>query len=172
MDQNKRIVLEGEYEKVLEFNDHYYIQSKFDRVCIVPYTVSTDGLLSEIGVLETWNDEEKETSLTLLTGFLSQDDETNLVGANRVFFELTGQNFTDASKWMPLGAVYNSLTSDSPIRIYAVNVTGLEMKESTEPELQKRFKLMDTSRVVQTDDLLFLAAFTRLFNFFYTNSLK
>jgi hypothetical protein len=110
--------------------------------------------------------------LTLLTGYFNQDDQTNLVGANRVFFELTGKNFTDASKWMYLGSVYNSLTSDSPIRIWAVNVTGLEMKESSEPELQKRFKLMDTSLVVQTDDLLFLGAFTRLFNFFYTNSIK
>ena len=71
---------------------------------------------------------------------------------------------------MPLGAVFNSLTSDSPIRLYAVDITGLEFKEKViDVETRKMFKLIDSSRVVQTDDLLFLGAFTRLFNFFYTN---
>lgn len=173
MNKDPRVVLDGEFEKVIERDDHYYVQSKFDRVCIVPYSVSSDGLLSDIGVVETWNDEEKQKSLTLVTGYLNQDDETNLVGANRVLYEVTGNNLTDASKWMFLGSVYNSLTSDSPIRIYAVNVTGMDIKEETQkPELQRKFKLMESSKVVQTDDLLFLGAFTRLFNFFYTNSLK
>jgi len=173
MDQNNRIVLDGQFEMVIESNDHYYIKSKYDRACIVPYTVSADGLLSKVGIIETWNDEEKQTSMTLLTGYLSQDDETNLVGANRILFEITGNNIPEASKWMYLGSVYNSLTSDSPIRIYAVNVTNLEMESDVDkPELQKKFKLTDSSFVVQSDDLLFLGAFTRLFNFFYTNSLK
>jgi hypothetical protein len=173
MNNEPRVVLDGEFEKVIERDDHYYVQSKFDRVCIVPYTVSSDGLLSDIGVVETWNEEEKQKSLTLVTGYLNQDDETNLVGANRVLYEITRNNLTDASKWMYLGSVYNSLTSDSPIKIYAVNVSDLDIKEEVQnPDLKKNFKLMESSRVVQSDDLLFLGAFTRLFNFFYTNSLK
>lgn len=173
MNKEPRVVLDGEFEEVIERDDHYYVKSKFDRVCIVPYTVSGDGLLSEIGVVETWNDEEKQKSLTLVTGFLNQDDATNLVGANRVLYEVTGNNSPDASKWMYLGSVYNSLTSDSPIRIYGVNVTDSDLEEEVQnPELKRHFKLMESSRVVQSDDLLFLGAFTRLFNFFYTNSLK
>ena len=173
MDTEKRVVLEGEFEEVLKLNDHYYIRSKFDRVCIVPYTTSDDGLLDQMGVVEVWNEEERETSLTLPSGLLSQDDETNLVGANRILYEITGTNLSNAAKWMPLGAVFNSLTSDSPIRLYAVDITGLEFKENViDVETRKMFKLIDSSRVVQTDDLLFLGAFTRLFNFFYTNSLK
>ena len=173
MDTEKRIVLSGEFEDVLQFNDHYYIRSKFDRVCIVPYTTSDDGLLDKMGIVEVWNEEERETSLTLPTGYLNQDDGTNLVGANRILYEITGTNLTDASRWMPLGAVFNSLTSDSPIRIYAVDITGIEIQEDVmDKEAQNHFKLMDSSRVVQTDDLLFLGAFTRLFNFFYTNSLR
>lgn len=173
MDKEPRVVLDGEFEQVIERSNHYYVKSKFDRVCIVPYTVSSDGLLDKLGVVETWNEEERQKSLTLLSGYLNQDDETNLVGANRVLYEVTGKNLTDAAKWMYLGSVYNSLTSDSPIRIYAVNVTDVEMKEEVQdPELKNNFKLMDSSNVVQSDDLLFLGAFTRLFNFFYTNSLK
>lgn len=173
MDTEKRIVLEGEFEEVLHVNDHYYIRSKFDRVCIVPYTASDDGLLDQMGIVEVWNEEERETSMTLPTGYLSQDDATNLVGANRVLYEITGVNLTNAAKWMYLGAVFNSLTSDSPIRIYAVDITEIEIQDDViDQETKNHFKLVDSSRVIQTDDLLFLGAFTRLFNFFYTNSLR
>ena len=76
---------------------------------------------------------------------------------------------------MYLGSVYNNMTSDSPIKIYAVDITDVEVKtdeEVREKEDRKKFKMMDSSAVLQTDDILFLAAFARLFNFFYVNSLQ
>jgi hypothetical protein len=172
MNKEKKIVLRGDFEDVIEFENHYYIQSKKDRVCVLPYTIN-EGLLDKIGVVEIWNDEEREKSLTLITDYLNADDETNLVGANRVFYSITGVNLTDASRWMYLGSLFNSLNSDSPIRVYCVNVTDIEIKEYVlDVETKKSFKFLDSARVTQTDDLLFLGAFNRLFNFFYTNSLK
>ncbi len=172
MNNDKKIVLSGEFEDVIEFEQHYYVQSKKDRICVLPYTIN-EGLLDKIGVIEIWNDIEREKSLTLLTDYLSKDDETNLVGANRSLYNITGVNITDASRWMYLGSLFNSLTSDSPIRVYCVNVTDIEIKEHVfDLETQRNFKFIESSRVTQTDDLLFLGAFSRLFNFFYTNSLK
>jgi len=172
MIKEKKVVLSNDFQEVIEWNDHYYIKSKFDRVCVLPYTI-VEGLLDKIGVVELWNEEERETTLTLLTDYFSKDDETNLVGANRILYAITGVNITDASRWMYLGSLFNSLSSDSPIKVYAVNVSDIEIKENVlDIETKRNFKFLDSARVTQTDDILFLGAFNRLFNFFYTNSLK
>jgi hypothetical protein len=172
MINQKKVVLSNDYQEIIEWNDHYYIRSKKDRVCVLPYTIN-DGLLDMIGVVEIWNDEERETSLTLMTDYLNKDDETNLVGANRIFYSITGVNITDASRWMYLGSLFNSMTSDSPLKIYGVNVSDIEIEENVlNIETRKNFKFIDSARVTQTDDILFLGAFNRLFNFFYTNSIR
>lgn len=172
MIKEKKVVLSNDFQEVIEWNDHYYIKSKFDRACVLPYTIS-DGLLDKIGVVELWNEEEKETTLTLLTDYFSKDDETNLVGANRILYSITGVNITDASRWMYLGSLFNSLSSDSPIKVYAVNVTDITIEENVlDIETRRNFKFLDSAKVTQTDDILFLGSFNRLFNFFYTNSIK
>jgi hypothetical protein len=173
MINDKKIVLEGLYENVIQHNDHYYITSKKDRVCVLPYTISSDGLLDKIGIVEDWNSEEQKKLLTLLYDYLNTDDETNLVGANRVLFQTLGINFNKAEKWMFLGSVFNNLTSESPINIYSVDISDLEIDKITlETPTGKKFKLIDCSSVLQTDDILFLGAFSRLFNFFYVKSFK
>ena len=175
MINEEKVVLEGKFEDVVEENEHYYLKSKYDRVCVLPYTISEEGLLGEIGVLEFWNEEEGKNMQTLIRDYLNKDDATNLVGANRVFYNITGVNETEAIKWMFLGSVSNSLASDSPLRIYAVDITGVDIKpkEDVMNELtREKFTMVDSSYVVQTDDLLFLGAFTRLFNYFYAQSLK
>ena len=172
MIKEKKVVLSNDFQEVIEWNNHYYIRSKKDRVCVLPYTLS-DGPLDKIGVVELWNEEEKETSLTLITDSFSKDDGTNLVGANRVFYNITGVNIKDAARWMYLGSLFNSLSSDSPIKVYAVNVSDIEIKENVlDIETRRNFKFIDSSKVTQTDDILFLGAFARIFNFFYTNSMK
>jgi hypothetical protein len=171
-EKDKKVVLSNDFQEVIEWNDHYHIKSKIDRVCVLPYTIN-EGLLDKIGVVELWNDEERETSLTLITDYLSADDETNLVGANRVLYSVTGVNITDAARWMYLGSLFNSLSSDSPIKVYCVDTSGIEIKENVlDIETKKNFKFIDSSRATQTDDILFLGAFNRLFNFFYTNSIS
>jgi len=166
MINEKKLVLENDFQKVIEWNDRYYIQSKYDQACILPYTIK-DGLLDKIGVIELWNDEEKEHTLTLLTDYFSKDDETNLVGANRILYSVIGVNVKDASRWMYLGSLFNSLASDSALKAYAVNVTDIEIEENVlDLEKKRNFKFVESSRVTQTDDILFLGTFNRLFDFF------
>jgi DNA integrity scanning protein DisA with diadenylate cyclase activity len=76
---------------------------------------------------------------------------------------------------MYLGYLYNNMNAESPIQIYAVNITDIEFptNEAVENiEERKKFKLMDGTEVLQSDDILFLASYLRLFNFFYCNSLN
>lgn len=170
---NKKIVLNGSFEQVIEIDKHYYLINKKDRVCVIPYTMS-GNLLDKLGVVEDFNYIEEEKVLSILNDYLNEDDETDLVAANRVLFEIIGTNVKDASKWMYLGSLFNTLSSDSLIKIYAVDITDVEIKEfeSVENENQrKKFKLLDSSKVIQSDDMLMLASFFRLFNYFYKKSL-
>jgi len=168
----KKVILENEFQKIILNSNRYYIENKYDQVCVLPYTID-NGLLDKIGVIEIWNEEEKENALTLLTDYLSKDDETNLVGANRILYSIIGINIKDASRWMYLGSLFNSLFSLSPLKIYSVNLTDIKIEENVlDLDKKRNFKFVDSSMVTQTDDILFLGAFNRLFNFFYTNSIK
>jgi hypothetical protein len=167
MDNERKIVLESDLEEVYKIGEHYFIVNKKDLVCVLPYTLDEGGLLDKIGVLEVWNSHERRSSLTLLKNYLSEDDGTNLVGANRVFYEVSGINITEASKWMYLGSLSISTYSDSPLRVYAVNISDVDFDDVVmDEENKRRFKMINAREVAQSDDLLFLGSFTRLFNYF------
>jgi hypothetical protein len=171
----KKTVLEGKYEDVIQFKEHYFILDKKDRVCVLPYTLSTNSLLDKIGVIRGWNKLEDEETYMLLNDYISEDDETDLVAANRILFEVTGTNIKEAGLWMYLGNLYNNMTTNSPVKVYAVNITDIEIKTDEnveETEMRKKFKLLDSARAVQTDDVFFLSSFCRLLNFFFVNSLQ
>ena len=172
---NKKLVLEGPFEDIIEIENHYYLVDKKDKICVLPYTLSTNGLLDKIGVIRDWNYIEEEKVWTLLNDYVYDDDSTDLVAANRVLFEVLGVNIDDADLWLYLGDLFSNMVSDSPIKVYAVDMTDVEIKTQEtveEEEKRKMFKLMDTSKVIQTDDILFLAAYLRLFNYFYVRSLQ
>jgi hypothetical protein len=169
----KKLIAQGEYEDVFEIDGHFYLQDKKDKVAVIPYTISSEGLIDKIGVVQDWNYVEEEEVLTLLNNYVSSDDSTDLVAANRVLFETTKINVKSAKDWMYLGAVYSNLTSDSPIKLYAVDISNLRIQEEAEITPQKKkFKLMNASSVIRTDEILFLAAYFRLFNVFYVKSLS
>jgi len=171
----KKLVLEGTYENVLEIEDHFYLLNKKDRICVLPYTISANNLLDKIGVVEDFNYVEEEKILTLLNGYLYDDDKTDLVAANRILFEIIGTNVKSADDWMYLGTLFNNLSSDSLIKIYCVDISNVEIKADENVEEiteRKRFKLLDSSKVIQSDDVIFLASYTRLLQYFYINSLN
>jgi hypothetical protein len=170
----KKIVKEGKWEDVIEIDEHYYLISKKYQICVLPYTIDSKGLLDKIGVIKDYNFIYEEYDYTLVHGYISQDDGTDLVAANRILYEVIGTNITNADNWMYLGSLYNSLTSDSAINLYAVDVTNVKINESEEIEESKdkvKFNFLDSSRVIATDDSMFLASFLRLFNYFYVQSL-
>jgi len=171
----KKVILEGAYEDVIEIKDHYYLISKKHRVTVLPYTIDSKGLLDKIGVVKDYNYVFEEYDYTLINGYLNQDDGTNLVAANRVLYDAIGLNVTNADDWMYLGGLYNTLTSDSAIDLYCVDLTDKEIQETEEIETNMnkiQFKMIDSASVITSDDTLLLASYLRLFNFFYVNSLE
>jgi hypothetical protein len=178
MDQNinieKKTIVEGKFEDVIEIQEHYYLVSKKHQVTVLPYTIDAKGLLDKVGVVKDYNYVFEEYDYTLINGYISQDDGTNLVAANRILYEAIGLNATNADDWMYLGGLYNNLTSDSAIDLYCVDLTGKGIVESEEVEENKnkmKFKMIDSSYVITSDDTLLLASYLRLFNYFYVNSL-
>jgi len=172
---NDKIVVESNYQKIIKIEDFYYIIDKKDKLCVLPYTISSNGLLDKVGVIKDWNYIEEEEVLTLLNGYILDDDSTDLVAANRQVFEVLGLNITDADRWMYLGSLYSNMTSDSPIKVYCVDISDIQVKsdESVEDSTtRKNFMMLDASKVLQTDDMLFLASYLRLFNYFYVKSLS
>jgi hypothetical protein len=170
----RKIVLEGKFEDVISIDEHYYLVSKKHRVAVLPYIIDTRGLLDKVGVVKDFNYIFEDYDYTLINGYINQDDGTNLVAANRVLFEVLNVNLTNADDWMYLGGLYNTLTSDSPTDLYCVDLGEKEIPESEEVESdikKAKFKMIDSSYVITSDDTLLLAAYMRLFNYFYINSL-
>jgi hypothetical protein len=173
MEKNK-IILKGKYEDVIQENEHYYVIHKLDKICVLPYTISDKGLLDSIGVIKEIDPLQERENYVLINGFKNQDDPTNLVGANRLLFEIIGSNVTGADSWMYLGQINNTLNSNG-LRVYCVNLTDVEINEAEEVEETKKaskFEMVKANKVVVSDDALFLAGYMRLFNFFYVNSLQ
>jgi hypothetical protein len=172
MDKNleKKLVLEGSYEDVIEIDKHYFLVNKKDRICVLPYTLSTSNLLDKLGIVEDYNYVEEKKILTLLNDYVYDDDKTDLVAANRILFEIIGVNVISADEWMYLGTMYNNMSSDSLLKIYCVNISNIKIKTDEEVEQKterKNFKLLDTATVVQSEDMLMLASYFRLFQSMY-----
>jgi hypothetical protein len=179
MENNKNIerkeIISGKFEDVIEIKDHYYIISKKNQVTVLPYAIDSKGLLDKVGVVKDYNYIFEEYDYTLINGYINQDDGTTLVAANRLLYDAIGINVTNADDWMYLGALYNTLTSDSAIDLYCVDLTDKEIPKTEEVQKtteQIKFKMIDSSQVITSDDTLLLASYLRLFNYFYVNSLN
>jgi len=172
--ENKKIVLKGQFEDVIYDSGRYYITHKFDKICVLPYTISAEGLLDKIGVIKELDLITQKNNLTLINGYINDDDATNLVGANRLLYEIIGSNIKSADLWMYLGNITNIVGSNGLI-IYCVNITNIDINESENVEEEKKarkFEMINANEVVVSDDATFLAAYMRMFNFFYVTSLK
>jgi len=177
MDKNleKKVVFQGKHENVVEINEHLFVVNKKQRICVIPFTISSQGLLDQLGVTESRNALTDRSDYTLINGYVTSDDSTDLVAANRLVFEVIGSNIKNAKDWMYLGSLYNKMTSDSEIKLYSVNLTDVSVVEDRdvqEMKAIKKFKMLESNKVVTTDDSLLLAAYLRLLNYFYINSLK
>jgi hypothetical protein len=174
-DRKKKIIAKGRYEKVISFDDHFYITNLKQRICVMPYTISNNGLIDQMGVIKDFNAFSEKFDYTLINGYVSEDDHTDLVAANRLIYEILGSNVTSANNWMYLGTLTNTLLSNSEIKLYCVNITDVTIltdKEIQEVKKERNFEMVPTNKVVTSNDSLFLSAYLRLLNYFYVNSLK
>lgn len=167
----EKVVLTGPFEDVIEKNKHLYIKHKLDTICVIPYTIAGNGILDKIGIVKE-PDEEGNDVYKLISGYLTTDDPTSLVAANRLLFEIIGSNVGGADDWMYLGKITN--ISGGDITLYAANISDVDINVSEEVEEAKKakqFEMIRSNEVVSSSDALFLAAYLRVFNYFYVNSL-
>jgi hypothetical protein len=170
---SKKVVLNGPFEEVIEKDKHLYVIHKLDTICVIPYTIATNTVLDKIGVIKEPNLENENEIYKLISGYVTADDNTNLVAANRLLFEIIGSNVKGADDWMYLGKLSN--ISGGAVILYAVNISDVDVNNSEEVEevkKAKKFEMIRSNEVVTSDDALFLAAYLRLFNYFYINSLQ
>lgn len=80
----KKIVNSGDFEEVVEINDHYYLISKKDRIGVVPYTISAQGIIDKIGIVNDINILKNKNEFTILYDYINVDDFSDLNGANRI----------------------------------------------------------------------------------------
>lgn len=170
----KKIVLSGIYEDVISIDNHYYINHKINKICVLPYTISSDNLVDKIGVIKKIDLIEEKENYVLINGYLNQDDPTNLVAANRLVYEIIGSNIKNANDWMYLGKL-NNTSINSNIILYAVNISNITINNHPniiESKEENKFELVESNKVAISDDALFLAAYLRLFNYFYVKSIS
>jgi hypothetical protein len=170
----KKIVMKGMFENVLKEKNHLYLIHKLDKICVLPYTISTNGILDKVGVIKELDVLKEKQTYNLINGYISQDDATNLVAANRLLFEVIGSNIKSGSDWMYLGNLSN-ISIGGEVIIWAANISDIDINQAEEVEETKKalkFEMIPTNQVVASDDALFLASYMRLFNYFYVSSLQ
>lgn len=171
METHQKILFETLKFNVVENTGNTGIEFKKITVGVLPYTIA-DNLLSSIGVLHEYNSfREKEFSDTLITGTVDPDDDTLLHTAIRELKEEGGFDCQDVDSWIFLGSFRVSKSSDEYCHIYAVNVSDIKAEKPTsdgsKQEEKSKFEMKEINNALLTDEALFLAAYLRLFDFFY-----
>jgi 8-oxo-dGTP pyrophosphatase MutT (NUDIX family) len=168
---HKKVLFETPRFNVVENIGKTGLEFKKITVGVLPYTIN-ENLLSLVGVLHEYNSfREKEFCDTLITGTVDSDDETMLHTAIRELKEEGGFDCNDTSCWIFLGSFRVSKSSNEYCHIYAADVTNLKAEKPTGDgsfqEEKSKFSMKNISDALLTDEALFLAAYLRLFDFFY-----
>lgn len=162
---------------VIEIEGHQKIKMTSMSVAVMPFTIDDQDMISKIGLLKEYNTlREGDFCHTLITGTIDNEDEDLLSTAKRELTEEGG--FTtppdENSRWIYLGNFYPYKDSDRQVPTFAVDVTGLPKTVATgdgsKKEELSELIMMPSNEIMVTEETLVLAAFLRLFNYFYLKS--
>lgn len=171
----KKFKVLGEYKHfdVIDLDGHVGIKMKDMSVAVMPYTVDSNNMIDEIGLLKEYNQyREGDFCHTLITGTIDYEDDSLLYTAKRELLEEAGfDTGDDNQRWIYLGTFFPYKDSDRQVPTFAVDVTGLKASEpqtdgSKKEELSK-LEMMPSNQIMITEEALALSAFLRLFNYFY-----
>jgi len=172
-----KVLSEYKYLDIIDINGHVGQKMKSMSVAVMPYTVDSNNMIENVGLLKEFNEfREGDFSYTLITGTIDYEDDSLLFTAKRELLEEGGFEQTENIKWVYLGSFFPYKDSDRQIPTFAVDVTGLEQKEpqtdgSKKEELSK-LEMLPASNIMITEEALPLAAYLRLFNYFYQASIE
>lgn len=168
-----KLIASNEFEEIVERDGRYFVKRKMDVVCVIPYTIEK-GMLEKVGVIKFSEKAFSHLPITLMSGEVNEDDGTNLVTANRILFENVATNVANANLWMYLGKIRDGLMDENGMSVYCVNVSDVKLNKPNELKRADKgeFALVGSNEIIATDDSVLLAAYLRLFQFFYINSLN
>jgi 8-oxo-dGTP pyrophosphatase MutT (NUDIX family) len=159
---------------VIEIEGHQKIKMTTMSVAVMPYTIDENGLVDKVGLLREYNTlREGEYCHTLVTGTIDYEDDTLLYTAKRELKEEGGFETpeTENERWLYLGNFFPYKDSDRQIPTFAVDVTGLEQTEpetdGSKKESLSKLEMISANDIMISEETLVLAAFLRLFNYFY-----
>jgi 8-oxo-dGTP pyrophosphatase MutT (NUDIX family) len=174
-----KVIAETPYFDFVQFAGKSGLHIKIPSVAVLPYTVDDNGIVDKIGILKEYNQlREGAKANTLITGSIEVSDEDTLATAVRELYEEGGFNMQGAplDKWIYLGGFHDSKDSDRIIPTFAVDVTGVEQEaatgDGTHQEQNSVLEMEDVNVALQSNELLVLGSFLRLFNIMYQKSFK
>jgi 8-oxo-dGTP pyrophosphatase MutT (NUDIX family) len=174
-----KVIAETPYFDFVQFAGQSGLHIKIPSVAVLPYTVDENGIVNQIGILREQNQlREGGFAKTLITGSIEVSDEDTLATAVRELYEEGGFNMNGGpvDKWTYLGGFHDSKDSDRIIPTFAVDVTGVEQEpaqgDGTPQEQNSKLEMVDVNVALQTNELLVLGSFLRLFNIMYQKSFK
>ena len=159
---------------VIQIEGHEKIKMKSMSVGVLPFTVDDMKMISKVGLLKEYNTmREGDFCHTIITGTVDDKDADLLSTAKRELAEEGGYTTPDDenARWIYLGNFYPYKDSDRQVPTFAVDVTGLSAKtpetDGSKKEMLSKLEMMPSNEIMVTEETLALAAFLRLFNYFY-----
>jgi 8-oxo-dGTP pyrophosphatase MutT (NUDIX family) len=153
-------------------------KAKSMSIAIMPFTTDENSIVDKIGFLKEFNPfRDGNYANTLITGTVETEDEDLVQTAIRELKEEGGIECPQdqIGRIIYLGNFYPYKDSDRMVPTFAIDVTGLTLGEpegdGSKKEELSSFHLGPVTDAMSTDELLPLAAFLRLFNFFYQKTL-
>lgn len=149
---------------------YFGIHFKKHSVGVLPYVLE-NGIITKIGVVKEYNSNRNEKITSLLTGTFEKDDILNINTAIRELKEESGIDCKDLDKYIFLGNFYLSKNSDEFMPLYAVNITGLSIKEENlnlqDREDDLEFKIIDIKDALKINETILITAIFKLFEIIY-----
>lgn len=161
-----KTLFETNTQSIINKDGELKIISNYTNVAVVPYIINDSGLFSQIGVIEYENYYDNSKHLSTICGFRVNSDASCMVTANRLLFEHTKTNITDAELWMFLGDIYTK-NSGTPLKLYCVNVSDYIDKIGENSAV----RFVNINEAITSDDSLLLSSYLRLFNLYYTQNI-
>ncbi|MFM2010304.1 MAG: hypothetical protein RLZZ479_695 [Bacteroidota bacterium] len=163
---------------VIDIEGQIGLKAKTMSIAVMPFTVDEHNIVDKIGFLKEYNPfRESGYANTLITGTVETEDEDLVQTVIRELKEEGGIECPQdqIGRIIYLGNFYPYKDSDRMIPTFAIDVSGLTLGEATgdgsKKEEMSTFHLAPANEGLSTDELLPLAAFLRLFNFFYQKSI-
>lgn len=172
-----KVLFEAPKFNVVKIGERYGIHLTTVSVAVLPYTTNGAGIVEKIGVLREFIElREGNYADTLITGTIDDSDDDAYAAAVRELFEEGGIDMSNesADRWTFLGNFHDSKDTDRIIPTFAVDVTDMPISKPTtdgsESENKSALIMMDVNDALQSNELLLLGSFLRLFNIMYQKS--